>query len=404
MNKNKSLADLSIRLDSLSNHSEGNNGNGGSSSNNNSYWKGKKVIPLSEWKKIANTNYAFGHGVEHQRTSEAMQYFPDDYSQYLFPLDVQDNMREEAERWLNEYLELVEHKRNASYGKSMCSGCLLNPEYDKEPILLGSNRIVAKGLVIADVEERKREDGKTEDVTTQMTEEADANTSTKAATEPNKKMRARLVPYPCTVPNRFECPYEKDKVKIGENANFDVDSLFYLQENVVIPTELAFSRMISISENNELVYEADFVNGKVNELRYYPYGDPYYSSTEYELEEGLSKVKRLVKVRITNAKEMYNALTDERQLALVLDEGLDPEYLQYKDQMIEYFTSIRDRINIEDLRVLHEVGSANRIKNECDICKSFANIHCVNCQEADKSAWLCVDHWRDHSSKHHSIS
>lgn len=54
-------------------------------------------------------------------------------------------------------------------------------------------------------------------------------------------------------------------------------------------------------------------------------------------------------MRITNASEMYNALTDEKQLALVLDEGLDPEYLQRKDQMIEYFCSIRNRINVEDL-------------------------------------------------------
>jgi hypothetical protein len=28
---------------------------------------------------------------------------------------------------------------------------------------------------------------------------------------------------------------------------------------------------------------------------------------------------------------MYNALTDEKQLAAVLEEGLDPEYLRYKD-------------------------------------------------------------------------
>jgi hypothetical protein len=58
-------------------------------------------------------------------------------------------------------------------------------DYFEEPILPGFNRIVAKGLVIAEP-------------VLQGAQETDANTS-------NKKMR--LVPYPCTVADRFECPY-----------------------------------------------------------------------------------------------------------------------------------------------------------------------------------------------------
>jgi hypothetical protein len=172
-----------------------------------------------------------------------------------------------------DYLDLMEYRRNASYGRRCCSGCLLNPGYDKEPILLGLNRIVAKGLVIADIEEIG-EDGEKED-TIQILQETEANSSTTEATDESKKTRARLVPYPCPIANRFECPYEKDKVRVGENANFDVESLFYLQENVVIPTELAFSHMISISENNGLVYEVDFIDGKVKEQQQFDcYGSP----------------------------------------------------------------------------------------------------------------------------------
>lgn len=73
--------------------------------------------------------------------------------------------------------------------------------------------------------------------------------------------------------------------------------------------------MISISENNQIVYEADFVDGKVKEQQFDCYGNPYPFSTDNELEEGMGKVKKLAKVRITNAREMYNALTDEKQLA-----------------------------------------------------------------------------------------
>jgi hypothetical protein len=112
----------------------------------------------------------------------------------------------------------------------------------------------------------------------------------------------------------------------------------------------------------------------------------------------LPKVQKFAKTRIIDSKEMYDALRDENQLALVLEEGLDPEHLQYKDWMVKYFTWIRNRINVEDLHEGCGISSASPEKKGCSICKSFANIHCVNC--IDKQIWLCVDHWRDHRSKH----
>jgi hypothetical protein len=48
-----------------------------SSTKNNSdginYWKGKKIVSLAEWRKIANSNKAFQKGIEHQNTKEALQ-------------------------------------------------------------------------------------------------------------------------------------------------------------------------------------------------------------------------------------------------------------------------------------------------------------------------------------------
>ena len=40
----------------------------------------------------------------------------------------------------------MEYKRNANYGKTKCFYCLLSPERD-DPIFIGINRLVAKGLV-----------------------------------------------------------------------------------------------------------------------------------------------------------------------------------------------------------------------------------------------------------------
>ena len=223
----------------------------------------------------------------------------------------------------------MEFTKNAKYGRTKCGGCLLDPEMDGSTIFNGFNRIVAKGLVvIADVEEQEKEEGQEEKGEGKKEENKDDTTQTleiqrETMDDDDKKMRARSVPYPCSVYNRFECPYEKHKVKEGENANFDVDTLFYLQEVVVFPMEQAFSHMKSICANNGLVYEADFVNGKVKEQDFDYYGDPFPYSKEYELEEGLSKVQRLAKIRATDATEMYNVLTDEKQLAFFLEEGLN---------------------------------------------------------------------------------
>ena len=162
--------------------------------------------------------------------------------------------------------------------------------------------------------------------------------------------------------------------------------------------------MKSICVNNELIYEADFVNGKVKEQDFDCYGNPFPYSNECDLEEGLSKVHRLAKIKVTDAIETYNTLIDEKRLSVLLDE-LRPEHLKYKHQIINSFIYIRDRLSIEDFIKICGTplpSEARKKKNECSICKSFANIHCVNCK--DNSNWLCVDHWRDHRSEHISVS
>lgn len=109
----------------------------------------------------------------------------------------------------------------------------------------------------------------------------------------------------------------------------------------------------------------------------------------------------MAKIRARDATEMYNVITDENQLAFFLEEGLNPEHLKYKDQIISFFTYIKDRISIEDLIKISGVplpSDAKRKKNKCSICKSFANINCISC--LDSSTWLCVDHWKDHRLNH----
>jgi hypothetical protein len=74
LNLDKSVNNLSERLNKLyPNTSTSNNFNDGIN-----YWKGKRIISLDQWLKIEQ-DYSFG---------TALQYFPDDFLSYLFPLTV----------------------------------------------------------------------------------------------------------------------------------------------------------------------------------------------------------------------------------------------------------------------------------------------------------------------------
>lgn len=97
---------------------------------------------------------------------------------------------------------------------------------DRNPIFHGFSRIVAKGLVVIDEIEKEKEgnEKREEEEISQMAAETDE--ATVVCKNNNNKMEASLVSYPCSAVNRYECPYEKGKVKEGENANFDVDTLF----------------------------------------------------------------------------------------------------------------------------------------------------------------------------------
>jgi hypothetical protein len=128
----------------------------------------------------------------------------------------------------------------------------------------------------------------------------------------------------------------------------NVDYLFSLYD-IAFQVELAFAYGYSMSKSNETVYEADFEAGKVKEIYANYHGDPYSFSTEYPLEEKLKEVKRLSTVPIRNVQDVYNALTDRDTFDKLLQQGLEEEYQQYKDQLIEYFMSIKDKIKNEDL-------------------------------------------------------
>jgi hypothetical protein len=74
--------------------------------------------------------------------------------------------QEDIKKWNSDFLEMMECTKNSNYGRLECFHCLLSPDCD-DPIFIGINRLVAKGLPVKSPE------------------------------------------YPCQVLNRFHCPYRQ---------------------------------------------------------------------------------------------------------------------------------------------------------------------------------------------------
>ena len=181
MNLEKSINNLSKRIERFDSF----NGDG----NDSNHWKGKEIIPLNDWIQLRGTPYA-------------LQYFPDDFDKFrtfLTESELKDS-DDQTRKWYSDYLDLMEFKRNPNYGRTKCFHCLLSPERD-DPIFIGINRLVAKGL------------------------EKDEN-------------KSNPIQYPCPVVNRFECPMmRKENYQIQE---FDVEDLFELA-NMAFAVEIALA-------------------------------------------------------------------------------------------------------------------------------------------------------------------
>ena len=174
-------------------------------------WKGRQIIPLDDWVELRDTPYT-------------LRYFPDDFDRTLtsIPGDevVTQREQEDLRKWESDYQELMEYTKNLNYGRLKCFHCLLSPDGD-DPIFIGINRLVAKGLN-------------------------------------NGILQGNETQYPCQVVNRFQCPYERS-ASSKKDASLDVDDLFRLHE-MAFTVELSLAKArkvdskIKIKNKEELLH------------------------------------------------------------------------------------------------------------------------------------------------------
>ena len=108
----KSINNISQRLDKLYPETISN------SSDGIKFWKGRKIIPLDKWLKITKANTISRK--ENYNIQEGLQYFPDDYFEWMFPLGIPEDLKEEANKWYSDYIELMEYRRNPRIGRTKC--------------------------------------------------------------------------------------------------------------------------------------------------------------------------------------------------------------------------------------------------------------------------------------------
>jgi hypothetical protein len=100
----------------------------------------------------------------------------------------------------------------------------------------------------------------------------------------------------------IKCPYDNKEEEQGEAKSIDVDQLFQLSE-IAFLVELAFA----------------------------------------------TAEKDTSKIQIENRQDVYNALTDRETFDKLLQQGLDEEHQKDKNEIVEFFMGIKDKVRIEDL-------------------------------------------------------
>ena len=55
-------------------------------------------------------------------------------------------LKEDAEMWYSDFKDLMEYKRNPTYGNTKCFHCLLSPDREEAAIFLGISKVIARAL------------------------------------------------------------------------------------------------------------------------------------------------------------------------------------------------------------------------------------------------------------------
>ena len=118
--------------------------------------------------------------------------------------------------------------------------------------------------------------------------------------------------------NIFSCPFESKESynkneKIESKYPYKREDLFALHQ-ISFAIEQAITTFFEITKDNEIIYEVDFVNDRVQEIHTKYNGEPESWGWHENVNEQLSKVKPISNIVIRDEQDIYNILTNREKL------------------------------------------------------------------------------------------
>jgi len=93
------------------------------------YWKDKKIISAKKWNEIYEKNSIYTVNYRITLISrEPLLSFPADCNGSLSSFN--EELKEEIQKWNNDYFELLEFRKNPTMGRNKCSGCIVLTDLD----------------------------------------------------------------------------------------------------------------------------------------------------------------------------------------------------------------------------------------------------------------------------------
>ena len=98
------------------------------------------------------------------------------------------------------------------------------------------------------------------------------------------------------------------------------EKIYLLYNRISFAIEQAISTFFEITKHNEIIYEVDFVNDRVQEIHTKYNGEPESWGWNDNVKEQLSKVKPISNIVIRDEQDIYNILTNREKLEYLLEE------------------------------------------------------------------------------------
>jgi hypothetical protein len=371
MNLDKTIQELTNRLDEVHPYSSASLSNYQNKNDGINYWKGKKIISTKAWNELYEKSSTYTNAYTTTlKSRKPLQYFPDDYNGSISVSGIVDeNLKNEIQKWNSEYYELLEYRRNPTLGRRKCRECLLSGSLD-DPIFNGIEKVFARIV----------------------SNQCNNNNNIYI----NNTNFHPLITYHCNIMNIFSCPFKSVESCKNIDEKDETSKLPYKREDLFALHQISFTIeqvitiFFEITKNNEIIFEVDFENDRVHEIHTKYNGEPESWGWQDIVKEQLSKVKPISHIVIRDEQDIYNILTNREKLALLLQEYEQENNSRLEEQVCYdentpcVPTNADDNNNSNNKKVLFsidtttdslEAGGNKQVQNQEDYSHKGKNRH-----------------------------